>query len=274
MDFKGKTAVITGGASGIGFATAAALGRRGMNLVIADIEQGALDTAKGELERTGVKVAVQRCDVSKRDEVAALADMAFGDFGGVHVVFNNAGVAVGGPIAEMKHSDWKWIIDVDLWGPIHGTELFLQRMLDQDEDGHMLYTASFAGLAPNKGLGPYCVAKYGVVAMAEVLQKELRGTKLGVSVFCPMRIATNIEKSQRNRPQDLGGPDASPPVLDQGEGNQDLAGRVLKVEDMGERVAAAVGTDQLYILSHPESRTPVQRRFARIEKAFDALGDG
>ncbi|MEQ8348480.1 MAG: SDR family NAD(P)-dependent oxidoreductase [Sneathiellaceae bacterium] len=271
MDFKGKTAVITGGASGIGFATAQALGRRGMNLVLADIEQGALDTAKGELERTGAAVTVQRCDVSSRDDMAALADTAFAAHGGVHVMFNNAGVAVGGPIAEMTHSDWKWIIDVDLWGPIHGTELFLQRMLDQGEEGHLLYTASFAGLAPNVGLGPYCVAKYGVVAMAEVLHKELRGTKLGVSVFCPMRIATNIEQSQRNRPAALGGPEASPAVLAQDESNEQLAGRVLKVEEMGERVAAAVGTDQLYILSHPESRTPVQRRFARIERAFDAL---
>ena len=272
MDFKGKTAVITGGASGIGFATAQALGRRGMNLVLADIEQAALDTAKGELERTGAAVTVQRCDVSSRDDMAALADTAFAAHGGVHVMFNNAGVAVGGPIAEMKHSDWKWVIDVDLWGPIHGTELFLQRMLDQDEDGHMLYTASFAGLAPNVGLGPYCVAKYGVVAMAEVLHKELRGTKLGVSVFCPMRIATNIEQSQRNRPAELGGPEASPAVLAQDESNADLAGRVLKVEEMGELVANAVGTDQLYIVSHPESRTSVQRRFARIERAFDALG--
>lgn len=271
MDFKGKTAVITGGASGIGFATAHILGRRGMNLVLADIEQSALDTAKGELERTGAAVTALRCDVSRRDDVARLADTAFDTYGGVHVLFNNAGVAVGGPVAEMKHSDWKWVIDVDLWGPIHGTELFLQRMLDAGEEGHLLYTASFAGLAPNLGLGPYCVAKYGVVALAEVLQKELRGTKLGVSVFCPMRIGTNIGASLRNRPGDLGGPEASPPVLDQGEDNAALAGAVLKVEDAAEQVVAAIGTEQLYILSHPESRTPIQRRFARIEKAFDAL---
>jgi len=272
MDFKGRTAVITGGASGIGFATAQKLGVRGMNLVLADIEQDALDTAQGELERTGAAVTTLRCDVSVRDDVARLADLAFGAHGGVHVLFNNAGVAVGGPVAEMKHSDWKWIIDVDLWGPIHGTELFLQRMLDQGEPGHLLYTASFAGLVPNVGLGPYCVAKYGVVALAEVLHKELRGTPLGVSVFCPMRVGTNIGQSERNRPADLGGPGASPPVLDQGEDNSQLAGQVLEVDAVAEQITAAIGTDQLYILSHPESRTPIQRRFARIDRAFGAGG--
>lgn len=272
MEFKDRTAVITGGASGIGFATARKLGLRGMNLVLADIEPAALDTARVELERTGAKVTTLACDVASRDDVARLADLAFETHGGVHVVFNNAGVAVGGPIAEMKHSDWKWIIDVDLWGPIHGTELFLQRMLDQGEPGHLLYTASFAGLVPNVGLGPYCVAKYGVVALAEVLHKELRSTPLGVSVFCPMRVGTNIGHSERNRPADLGGPDASPTVLDQGEDNSQLAGKVLDVDEVAGQIVEAIGTDQLYILSHPESRTPIQRRFARIDRAFGEAG--
>lgn len=269
MELKGRTAVITGGASGIGLATAKQLAVRGMNLLLADIEQSALDRAVAGFEKSGVRVEGQRCDVARRDDVARLADRAFDDFGGCHVVFNNAGVAVGGPIAEMKHSDWQWIIDVDLWGPIYGTELFLKRMLDAGDEGHLLYTASFAGLVPNVGLGPYCVAKYGVVAIAEVLQKELRGTPLGVSVFCPMRVATNIGQSQRNRPTELGGPAASPAVQDQGERNEQLAGRVLNVDDVAQQIVAAIGTDQLYILPHEESRTPVQRRFARIERGFE-----
>ncbi len=269
-----KVAVITGGASGIGFTTARRLASRGVRLVLADIEESALDRAVTELAAAGATVEGVVCDVGDLKAVQHLADTAFEKMGAVHIVFHNAGVAVGGPIAEMKHSDWEWTMRVNLWGPIHGVEAFTQRMIAQGQGGHMLFTASFAGLVPNVGLGPYCVSKYGVVALAEVLRRELRAHGIGVSVLCPMRVATNIEHSERNRPDELGGPEASPPVLDQGEDNQNLAGRVLDVDDVAAQVVDAVVANRLYILPHEESRTPIRRRFERIDQTFEERREG
>ena len=182
MDLQGRVAVITGGASGIGLATARGLRARGASLVLADIEQGPLDAAARELDALGVV-----CDVRSKASVDALADAAYSRFGRADIVFHNAGVAVGGPMVEMTHADWEWLMAVNLWGPINGVEAFLPRMVEAAKAdpgparGHMLFTASFAGLVPNVGLGPYCVTKYGVVAMAEVLHKELRsdGIEIG-----------------------------------------------------------------------------------------------
>lgn len=198
-----------------------------------------------------------------------LADDVVETLGGVHIVFNNAGVAVGGPISEMSHDDWRWIIDVDLWGPIHGVEAFLPHMRAAKAGGHVLFTASFAGLVPNVGLGPYCVAKYGVVALAEVLHRELRGDGIGVSVLCPMRVGTNIGASERNRTESYGGASSSPLVLDQDEANPDLAGRVLDVDDVAAMVVRAIDEKQLYIVPHEESRASIRRRFERIDRAFE-----
>ena len=269
-----KVAVITGGASGIGFTTARRLASRGVRLVLADIEKSALDRAVTELAAAGAAVEGVVCDVGDLKAVQHLADTAFEKMGAVHIVFHNAGVAVGGPIAEMQHSDWEWTMRVNLWGPIHGVEAFTQRMIAQGQGGHMLFTASFAGLVPNVGLGPYCVSKYGVVALAEVLRRELRAHDIGVSVLCPMRVATNIGHSERNRPDELGGPEASPPVLDQGEDNQNLAGRVLDVDDVAAQVVDAVVANRLYILPHEESRTPIRRRFERIDQTFEERREG
>lgn len=269
MDFRGKGAVITGGASGIGFATAQELGRRGASVVIADIEATRLDDAVGRLRSAGIRAHGVECDVSSLDSVQALADESFDVLDGVHVVFNNAGIAVGGPITQMTHDDWRWVIDVDLWGPIHGVEAFVPRLVEQGQGGHVLFTASFAGLVPNVGLGPYCVAKYGVVALAEVLSRELREHEIGVSVLCPMRVATDIGGSERNRTADYGEhrPEAS--VKDQGEDNADLAGRVLDVDDVARLTVDAVVHNRLYVLPHEESRTPIRRRFARIDRTFE-----
>jgi NAD(P)-dependent dehydrogenase (short-subunit alcohol dehydrogenase family) len=268
MDLQGKVAVITGAASGIGLETARRLGDAGCRLVLADVEVTALEQAAGELGEV-TEVLPTITDVADLSSVEALADATYERFGRADVVFNNAGVAVGGPVTEMTHDDWRWIIDVDLWGPVHGVEAFLPRMVAAGDGGHLLFTASFAGLVPNVGLGPYCVAKYGVVALAEVLYRELRADGIGVSVLCPMRVETNIGSSQRNRPQEFGGPEASPPVPDQAEANQDLAGRVLQVSVVAEHVVAAIGTDRLYIVPHGESRAMIRRRFERIDRAFD-----
>jgi NAD(P)-dependent dehydrogenase (short-subunit alcohol dehydrogenase family) len=268
-DLAGKVAVITGGASGIGFATAKALAAKGVHLVLADIEAAALEKAAADLTATGTTVESVVCDVSNLTDVERLAATAFLRMDAVHIVFNNAGVAVGGPITAMKHSDWEWIIRVNLWGPIHGVETFLPRMINQKQAGHLLFTSSFAGLVPNEGLGPYCVSKYGVVALAEVLQRELRGHDIGVSVLCPMRVATNIGHSERNRPVDLGGPEAALLVQDQDESNTNLAGRVLNVDDVAQMVIDAILANRLYILPHEESRKSIRRRFERIDRTFD-----
>jgi len=268
-NLTGKVAVITGGASGIGYATAKALAAKGAKIMIADIEAAALDKAVAALSSSGAKAEGIVCDVSNLASVQHLAETAFSKMGAVHIVFNNAGVAVGGPISEMKHSDWEWIIKVDLWGPIHGVEAFLPRLIEQRQGGHMLFTASFAGLVPNEGLGPYCVAKYVVVALAEVLRREIRRHDIGVSVLCPMRVETNIGNSERNRAADFGGAAASPRVQAQDSANVNLAGRVLQVDEVATNVVDAIIANRLYILPHEESREFLRRRFDRIDRTFD-----
>ena len=273
IELQDKVAVITGGASGIGLATGRILAGLGARLVMADIEPAALEASVVDLRADGADVHGIVCDVSDFDAVNAMADEAFSRMGAVHIVFNNAGIAVGGPIAEMTHADWKWIIDVDLWGPIHGVEAFVPRMIEQGEGGHLLFTASFAGLVPNEGLGPYCVAKYGVVAMAEVLRRELREHQIGSTVLCPMRVETNIGSSERNRPSELGGPEASPGVEDQDEDNTDLSGAVLAVEDVAQMTVDAMLANRLYVLPHEESRGFIRRRFERIDQTFEDQGN-
>lgn len=264
---EGRGAVVTGGASGIGFATARELGRRGARVVIGDVEVPALDLAVERLRSEGIDAVGVVCDVRRLEEVAHLADEAFRRLSAVHIVFNNAGVALAGPIAAMTHDDWRWVIDVDLWGPIHGVEAFLPRLRDQGKGGHMLFTSSFAGLVPNVGLGPYCVAKYGVVALAEVLARELKADGIGVSVLCPMVVATNIGMSERNRNPDYGAAHAPPgAAVPNSEIRADV---VLDVDGVARLTVDAILSDRLYVLPHHGSRGSIRRRFERIDATFD-----
>jgi NAD(P)-dependent dehydrogenase (short-subunit alcohol dehydrogenase family) len=167
----------------------------------------------------------------------------------------------------MTHEDWRWVIDVDLWGVIHGVEAFVPRLVEQGEGGHVLATASFAGLVPNVGLGAYCVAKYGVVALMEVLHRELRANDIGASVLCPMRVRTAIDDSGRNRQADYGGPEAQHyPKVEDGQ----MAGRVIAVEAVAALVVDGIRRNKLYLLPHEESREMIRRRFARIDRSFEA----
>ena len=270
---SGKVAVITGGASGIGFATAQALAAKGAKIVIADIEATALDKAVGALSSAGAKAEGIVCDVADLASVQKLAEQSFSKMGAVHIVFNNAGVAINGHLAKMKHSDWEWILKVDLWGPIHGVEAFLPRMIEQKQGGQIVFTSSIAGLVPTEGLGVYAVAKYGVVALAETLRREVRQHNIGVSVLCPLRVETNIVTSERNRTADFGGTAASPKMSTempaQAQGNIVMAGEVMKPDEVATYVVDAIVANRLYILPHEDSRELIRRRFQRIDATFD-----
>lgn len=267
QDLAGKVAVVTGGASGIGYATAELLAGEGMKLVLADIEQVALDEAAERLSRAGAEVIGVRTDVGELAQVEQLADITFKHFGAAHVIFNNAGVAVFGPVQEMTHADWEWILKVDLWGVIHGVETFLPRMIAQGQGGHIVNTASFAGLVANQGLSVYCVAKYGVVALSECLARDVREYDIGSSVLCPMVVATRINDSARNRPAEFGGPARDLDVSD--EQADKMLGRVLPVAGVAAKVVKAIRNNELYIVTHEESRAYIRRRFERIDRAFD-----
>jgi len=267
----GKVAVITGGGSGIGLATARLLADAGMKLVLADIEPAALAAAVNEIGARGGGCIGVETDVGELRAVQSLAERTLMEFGKVHLVFNNAGVAIEGPIQEMRHEDWEWLVRVNLWGVIHGVEVFLPHLIEQGEGGHIVNTASFAGLVANDGLGVYCVTKYGVVALSECLYRDVGKHGVGVSVLCPMRVHTNIDSSARNRPAELGGaPGAAlPPPPDPAQ----FPCETLPVERVAALVVAAIRAGQLYILPHAESRAFIRRRFERIDRTFAAAAE-
>ena len=261
--FQDKIAVVTGAASGIGKALALALARRGMKLVLADIEPGPLGKALKEIAATGAKALAVPTDVTSLTSVRALADQAFTHFGAVHVLCNNAGVAIGGPIQEARHEDWEWVIGVNLWGVIHGIEAFVPRMIQAKQGGHIVNTASMAGLIASKGLGIYNTTKYAVVGLSETLAKDLRDEGIGVSVLCPMGVTTRIRDSERNRPDALTGgsvPDS--------HGGPDLVGRYLPPEEVSAMVVEAIEKGQLYVPTHYEGLEFWQRRATRIGESF------
>jgi NAD(P)-dependent dehydrogenase (short-subunit alcohol dehydrogenase family) len=261
-DLNGKVAVVTGGASGIGKGIATQLIVEGMRVIIADIERDALEKTAAELGAVAVEV-----DVSDAGSVAALAERAVSEFGTVHVVCNNAGVGPLAPVAELTMADWDWIIGVNLYGVIHGVQTFLPILKDNLDGGHIVNTASMAGLVAPPRMAAYCVTKFGVVALTEVLAAELaaEGSKVGASVLCPGTVRTNIGASSRNRPLGL---------ADGGLTDVDVSGddnpffRWIGPDDAGSVVVRAIKGGDLYALTHPEWYAMVEPRHQAIAAAF------
>lgn len=265
-DFQGRGAVITGGASGIGLATATEFARRGARVVLSDVDQPALEQAVNRLRGEGFDAHGVICDVRQLDDMVHLADESFRLLGQVDVVFSNAGIVVAGPMAQMNHDDWRWVIDIDLWGSIHAVEAFVPRLIDQGKGGHIAFTASFAGLVPNNGLGTYGVAKYGVVGLAETLARELKPNGIGVSVLCPMVVETKlVSNSERIRGADYG-LSATPEGAFGPLPTQDEA---VSADDVARLTAGAILANRLYVLPHGAARDSIRRRFERIDRTFD-----
>jgi NAD(P)-dependent dehydrogenase (short-subunit alcohol dehydrogenase family) len=262
-----RVAWISGGASGIGLAIAHRLADEKVKLVLVDIEQTALDAAEAALRAKGASVLSIRADVSSNDQVAAAAKRARETFGLVHIIVNNAGVGGGGgPMWNITEGDWQWALGVNLWGVIHGIRHLLPALVESGEEGHVINTASMAGLTSTPFMGPYTATKHAVVAMSECLAKELELTKskVKVSVLCPGFVQTNISSSERNRPADIGAPTRTPGsdkfrvVLD------NLVKSGQPVAKVGEVVVNAIKTNKFYILTHPEMKPAIEHRMRQI----------
>ena len=266
QDFANKVAVVTGGASGIGLGMVRAFAKRDMRLVIADLDEAALDAAVKECTDAGIEAIGQRCDVSSLDAVQALADTTIDRFGAVHVMCNNAGVGIPTSARNMKLQDWEWIINVDLWGPIYGCKVFLP-LIEEQGEGHINATSSMAGLISSQMMGAYNVAKHGVVALMAAVERELRAKKTNVtaSVLCPGPINTNISRhSVEYRPGQ------AKPKTDGAKAGK-LASNIqasleagMHPDEVGELVFDAIEQNKFWILTHP--------RWAKtVQKQLDAL---
>jgi NAD(P)-dependent dehydrogenase (short-subunit alcohol dehydrogenase family) len=258
-------AVITGGASGIGRAVADRAAAEGMKIVLADIEEGPLKAAEDELASKGVEAVGVVTDVADAASVRTLRDRALDRFGAVHLVHNNAGIGLGGPIWEVSEEDWRWILGVNLWGVIHGVATFAPLLIEQGE-GHIVNTASVAGLIAAPFLGPYNATKQAVVAISETLYKDLQavGAPVGVSVLCPGFVRTRIAESERNRPA-WAAAEREVPGADEVRGVvQNLVDSGIAAATVAERVMQAVRSDTFYILTHPELDAAITTRFDDI----------
>src|SRR5262245_22173088 len=266
QELRGKCAVVTGAASGIGRAMADAFANEGMCVVLADIESGALEEAAAALRGRGARVLAVPTDVSQAEQVQALADRAVAAFGRVDVVCNNAGVALSGSTWEHTLADWQWVLGVKLWGVVHGVRTFVPLMLQQGGEGHIVNTGSVAGLTSNPFMSIYNVTKHAVVTLSETLQKELTlaGAQVRVSVLCPGFVNTRILDAERNRPVALQNAVATErhPTFEEMASAALAAG--LPPAQVAAQVVDAVKTDRFYILTHPEFSPRVRQRMEDI----------
>ncbi len=274
-NFAGKTAVLTGAGSGFGLECARVGARLGMQLVLADVQQDALDKAVAEMQAVGASVLGMRLDVSKAEQVEGLGAATMQRFGAPHFVFNNAGVGAGGLIWENTGADWEWVIGVNLMGVAHGIRVFTPMMLeaaakDPAYQGHIVNTASMAGLLNAPNMGIYGASKHAVVSMSETLYQDLAlvTDQISASVLCPFFVPTGISQSHRNRPQDL---QSSKPTRSQliGQAMSDKAvgsGKITAAE-VAQKVFDAIAANQFYIYSHPKAIGSVQTRMEDVLQA-------
>jgi len=274
QNFKDKVAVITGAASGIGLGIAERCVQEGMRIVLADVEDTALHQAESDLRAAGGTVLAVQTDVSRFEDVQALAKRTLDAYGAVHLLVNNAGVGAGGSPWECSQADWEWVIGVNLMGVIHGLQVFVPIMLAQNSEGHIVNTASAAGLLNYHPSSPYQVTKHAVVALSENLYFSLasRQSRVKVSVLCPGWVNTRILESERNRPQELRNPPPSQPLdpgtqayVEQMMGEMRQAVETgMKRQKVAELVFDAIRKEQFYIVTHPELNPMIQERMEDI----------
>ena len=273
--FAGKTAIISGGAEGIGFSIAQAVGKQGMNVVIGDIDADQLQQAQVKLEAQGIDVLTVQMDVSKQDQWQAVAEQAKARFGKVHMLVNNAGVCgAPGAIEQTDDKDWQWVLGVNLMGVIYGTEAIVPLMKEHGEGGWLINVASMAGMMGVPFAGSYTATKVAVVGMSESWHAELQPHNIQVSVLCPAFVKTRINLAHRNKHSEY----SNEAQLDANAADEpsDLAVHLQNVIDaglapeiVGERVVEAISAGELYIFTHPNYRKVVQARFKAIDDAFE-----
>jgi NAD(P)-dependent dehydrogenase (short-subunit alcohol dehydrogenase family) len=276
QDFNGKTAFVTGGASGIGFAMAKGFLEAGMNVMLADIEEKALASALRSFAAYDNRLGGVVLDVSLRDAYEQAAAETFAKFGKVHVVCNNAGVSRAGPLDKIAPSDWEWVWGVNVRAAVAGIQIFLPHMKAHGEGGHIVNTASMAGLGGSALSGVYCSTKFAVVGISETLAEELRGTNIGVSVLCPAFVRTNMPMNGRNRPERFGGPLdilADPALKERNARFLEATKTALDPDRVAPMVLRAIRENRLYIVTDPARRDVVEARHARLMRAFDAAAE-
>jgi NADP-dependent 3-hydroxy acid dehydrogenase YdfG len=267
-NFEGRIAVITGAGSGFGREFARIGAARGMKLALADIQADALEATAAELRGTGADVMTTVLDVSSAEAMDAFADAVFARFGAVHLLFNNAGVASGGLIWENTVRDWQWVLGVNLWGVIHGVRCFVPRMLEGGEEGHIVNTASVAGLISAQTMGVYNVSKHGVVALSETLFQDLRivGAKLGVTVLCPAFVNTGIKDAGRNRPAGLqnDAPPTQSQIFAEEQSRKAVTSGRITPEAVAGETFAAIEENRFYCFTHAKIMGAVELRMQDI----------
>ena len=265
-DLGGKVAAVTGAASGLGRSMALAFAAEGMDLALADVDEVNLSSVQDEVLAKGVRAITLKVDVSNAQQLEIFRDQTLTRLGGVHVVCNNAGVSTLGAVWEYTPADWQWILGVNLWGVIHGVRAFAPHLIKQDE-GHIVNTASVAGLISPPGSGAYNVTKHGVVALSESLYHDLRerNSKVGVSVLCPAYVPTGIVDSERNRPKDL-------PLSTKSEATlareamlrKAVTSGKVSADQVAQAVVAAIRDERFYILTHPRIKGAIQARMEDV----------
>lgn len=275
-NFKGRTAVITGAGSGFGFEASRIAAREGMNVVMADVQQDALDRATAEVAALGARVLPYRLDVSKAAQVEALGAAVKERFGAPHVVFNNAGVGSGGLIWENTLKDWEWVLGVNLMGVVHGVRVFTPMMLaaadaDPGYEGHIVNTASMAGLLNPPNMGVYNVSKHAVVSLSETLYQDLAlvSEQVTASVLCPFFVPTGIQDSQRNRPAELGADDrpTRSQLVQKAMTDKAVGSGKVSAAQVAQNVFDAIAERRFYIYSHPKALASVQTRLEDVMQA-------